>query len=215
MKKTLFIALLTSFITNAQVREKGSVEIQPYAGFSTSKLYSDGGATYKSIVSPSFGVDFEFYFSSKWSLRSGIEFLEIGLKNPTFFDPYSVRNEPKYEERLSNIAVPIHAAVHFGKKRNLYLNFGPTLIYGISYKTTDGLGTDINDIEDRFYGGLGIGVGYKLPINETFSLALDYQSFTRIPEFITYGSETHFYFYGSSALNVKAIINLSSNKESK
>ena len=213
MKKTLFIALMASFAVNAQVREKGSIEIQPFAGFSTSKLYTSDAITHKSIVSPYFGVNAEFYFNSKWSLRTGLEFMQIGSKNPRYFNSgWNNMEEVRYKETFTNIVLPIHATVHFGKKRNLYLNFGPTLTYGISYKTSDGT-VDINDIEDRVYAGLGIGVGYKYPITETISLAADYQNFTRIPEFVDFGNETHYYFYGNSALSIKAIIHLGSKKE--
>ncbi|WLD22942.1 outer membrane beta-barrel protein [Flavobacterium dauae] len=86
MKKTLLVALLISFAANAQVREKGNIEIQPFAGFSTSKLYTSDDVTYKSIVSPYFGVNAEFYFNSKWSLRTGLEFMQIGSKNPRYFN---------------------------------------------------------------------------------------------------------------------------------
>lgn len=212
MKKTLFIALMASFAANAQVREKGSIEIQPFAGFSTSKIYTSDDVTYKSIVSPYFGVNAEFYFTSKWSLRTGLEYMQMGSKDPRFLNPNWNNTQTQSKETFTNITLPIHATVHFGKKRNLYLNFGPTLTYGISYKTSDGT-VNINDIEDRFYAGLGLGVGYKYPITETISLAADYQSFTRIPEFVDFGNETHYFFYGNSALSIKAIIHLGSKNE--
>jgi len=211
MKKILLVALLSTFITNAQVREKGSIELQPFAGFSTSKIYTDDLITYKSIVSPYFGVNFEFYFNSKWSVKTGVEFMQMGAKNPRFLNSGWDNIEEQSKETFTNIALPIHATVHFGKKRNIYLNFGPTLTYGVNYKFQDKtieMTTDINDVKNRFYAGFGVGVGYKYPINETISIAADYQSFIRIPEFIDYGDETHYYFYGNSALNIKAIIKL-------
>ncbi|HUH26238.1 MAG TPA: outer membrane beta-barrel protein [Flavobacterium sp.] len=205
MKKFSLITLLMSLSINAQVRKKGEIEVSPFIGYSTANYYGDVGVLNEAVENPYFGINGDFYLNNRWSIRTGIEYQSMGSKGLTFF--YLLEY---FEEELNFVSLPIHANYHFGKKRNIYLNFGPTLTYGISYKTDDG-SVNINDIRDRFYGGLG--VGYKYPINETFSLAVDYQNFTRIPEFIDYGNETHYYFHGNSALNIKAIIYLGSKKE--
>lgn len=201
MKKTLTLLSFLPLVGFAQVREKGSIELQPFAGFSTSKLYTSQKVNNKNIVSPYFGVNLEYYFSKKWSLKTGLEYLQMGSKS-------SGVQHSQVEERYSNLALPLHASVHLLDNRNLYINFGPTFTYGIKYEDSFGM-DDINNIDQRFYLGIGVGVGYKYPITDKISLGIDYQSFTRIPKFIEFaGTTDYYYMYGNSALNIKAVFQL-------
>ena len=65
------------------------------------------------------GVIGEYYFSNRWSLRSGLVYDSKGSK-------VKLSGE-EYIDKLNYIAVPLHANWHFGSNRNWFLNFGPTL----------------------------------------------------------------------------------------
>jgi len=209
MKKTLFIALLASFVANAQVREKGAVEISPFAGFATSKHYGDFVSDNKSLISATFGVDADFYFNNRWSIKIGAQYQRLGARINTSIGPYSLPNgrDVYAKEKITNLAVPLHASYHFGKKRNWYINFGPTLTYTVAY-AMDNENVNVNDLSRRFDGGLGVGVGYKFIINERFSIAIDHQQYVSIPRFTTFYDTTHYSYDGNSSLNVKAVMNL-------
>lgn len=208
MKKTLFIALMASFAVNAQVREKGDVEIAPFVGFATSKHYGDFVSDNKSLISAAFGVDADFYLNNRWSIKIGAQYQRLGARINTSIGSYLVNDKDVYlKEKISNLAVPLHASYHFGKKRNWYINFGPTLTYTVDY-AMENENINVNDLSRRFDGGLGVGVGYKFIINERFSIAIDHQEYVSVPRFTTFSNTTYYSFDGNSSLNVKAVINL-------
>lgn len=208
MKKTLFITLLASFAVNAQVREKGEIEIAPFVGFATSKHYGDFVNNNKSLISAAFGVDADFYLNNRWSIKIGAQYQRLGARINTSIGSYLVNDKDVYvKEKISNLAVPLHASYHFGKKRNWYINFGPTLTYTVDY-AMENENINVKDLSRRFDGGLGVGVGYKFIINERLSIAIDYQEYVSVPRFTTFSNTTYYSFDGNSSLNVKAVINL-------
>ncbi len=164
MKKSLVLScLLLSFLSFAQVREKGTTELIPTIGSASSNYY--GTSSYMISNSPissvNIGVKGDYFYSSRWSLRSGVLLQKMGSQYPG------------YIEELKYISVPIHANWHFGSTRKWNLNFGPTL--GLLTAATAN-GVDIKSKANGFQYGLHVGIGYKLQLTDKFSILLDYQS---------------------------------------
>ncbi len=84
----------------------------------------------------------------------------------------------EYIDKLNYIAVPLHANWHFGKERNWFLNFGPTLGFLVSAKgDTPGGEIDIKDEVANFDMGLGLGIGYKFEISDNTQFFIQYQGY--------------------------------------
>ena len=172
MNKTLLIlaALITFGYTNAQIKEKGTIEFTPKIG--TSSFFEnneDDSSGYNSGVE--FGATVDYYFNNRWSLRSGLIANKMGGR---------VRDTGDiYEDKLNYLSIPINANWHFGSTRKWNLNFGlsPSFLTSASY-TINGAEKKIstNDIES-FQLGFTYGIGYKIEINKKFGILIDTQFF--------------------------------------
>lgn len=172
MKKTILIAALAMFglaQMNAQ-SEKGDLTLAPQLGLNLSNYSSSEALSNKIRTAFNLGVNAEYYFSDRWSLRSGLFYDSKGTK-------VTVSGED-YIDKLNYIALPIHANWHFGSSRNWFLNFGPTLGFLISAKadTPDGE-FDIKNEVNSFDVGLGLGIGYKFDISDNAKLFIQYQGY--------------------------------------
>jgi len=203
MKKTLLIALLFSCASHAQIREKGEIEVSPFVGFSTSSYYgSTGGIVYEPRYSVYFGVNGDFYLNEKWSIRTGVEYQRFGTTEAKYFG-----DREKIDEKLNFVAVPLHANIHFGKKRNWNINFGPTVAF-LTSANSDGV--DVTQFINPVHVALGAGVGYKFYINDSFGVQLNYQQQFGVNSNFKQGD------FMSSVLggfNVKAVFKLGSKPE--
>lgn len=165
MKKIIcFVILFTGFCAFGQIREKGSIELAPFLGVGIANYYSgDAGSGNESITSVNFGATGDYYFNSRWSLRSALMYQTMGTK---FADT---------EDRLNYITVPVNANWHFGSTRKWHLNFGPSFSFLTKAEATVGGRTfDVKDEIESFQIGLSYGLGYKFQINEKFGLAISY-----------------------------------------
>ena len=74
MKKVLLfaIAILAFSFANAQVREKGTIELLPQIGYSSANYYGEENLNNSSLSSVTFGVGADYFFNNRWSLRSGL-----------------------------------------------------------------------------------------------------------------------------------------------
>lgn len=81
MKKISFtiIAMAIFSLSNAQIKDKGTIEITPKIGSSSFSEYNQGNST-ESNSAVSFGVTTDYYFNNRWSLRSGLIFDKMGGK---------------------------------------------------------------------------------------------------------------------------------------
>src|SRR5690606_34197176 len=142
MKKTLLVALLASFATNAQVRERNDIEVAPFIGINSSNYYGDVSYTSegnKTLYTPVLGVTADFYMNNRWSLRTGLEYQTLGSSVYThaFIDNPQDKNYYRYyyeNEKLNFIVIPIHANIHIGRSRNWHINFGSTVSFMTSGK---------------------------------------------------------------------------------
>lgn len=164
MKKILVLSsLMLGFLSFAQLREKGTTELIPTIGSASSNYYgtSIDMFYYSPISSVNIGVKGDYFYSSRWSLRSGILLQKMGSRYQG------------YSDELKYISVPVNANWHFGSTRKWNLNFGPTFEV-LTSATSNGV--DVKSEANGFQYGLQVGIGYKLQLTDKFSILLDYQS---------------------------------------
>lgn len=170
MKKVLLfaIAILAFSFANAQVREKGTIELLPQIGYSSANYYGEENLNNSSLSSVTFGVGADYFFNNRWSLRSGLHYQTMGSEITS-----------SYEEKLNYLTIPVNANWHFGSTRKWNLNFGPSFGFLMSAK---GGGEDIKDLANTFQFGLAYGIGYKIQVNEKFSILIDFQGMSGLSE---------------------------------
>ena len=191
MKKSLALLALTAFsFTNAQIKEKGTIEITPKIG--NSRFFEsneDDASGYNSGVE--FGATIDYYFNNRWSLRSGLIFQKMGGRskvklsdiNPSiidFFDPsFNPNSSITVEDKFNYVSIPVNANWHFGSTRKWNLNFGlsPSFLTSANI-VINGIKSKIpkSDIES-FQLGFSYGIGYKIEITKKFGLLIDVQFF--------------------------------------
>ncbi|RVT77476.1 porin family protein [Flavobacterium sufflavum] len=171
MKKVILsvLAVFAFGFANAQLREKGEIEIVPQIGVISANYYGgESGDGNSAITSASFGVGANYFFNDRWSLLSGLIYQPMGTEFSGFKD------ELKY------VTIPVNASWHFGSTRKWNLNFGPSIGFLTSAKTSDG--DDFKDEMNSTQIGLNVGIGYKIEISDNFSLLIDYQSLTGLTD---------------------------------
>ncbi|MEP5338264.1 MAG: porin family protein [Algibacter sp.] len=200
MRKLLMFAVIALLgLTNLTAQsDSGDFTIAPQVGLNLSNYTSSESLNNKIRTSFNAGVIAEYYFSDRWSFRSGFIYDSKGTK----------LGEPGdgYIDKLNYIALPIHANWHFGSNRNWFLNFGPTLGVLISAKADVPSGEiDIKDDVESFDAGLGLGIGYKFDIANDTQLYFHYQGYNG---FISVIDADLSLFNATSALNVGVIFQL-------
>ncbi|NHM04607.1 porin family protein [Flavobacterium celericrescens] len=170
MKKILLsaIALLAFGFAEAQNREKGAIELIPQIGYSSANYYGEEDFDSNTISGVTFGVGADYFFNDRWSLRSGLHYQKMGAKGTG-----------GYEEKLNYLTLPVNANWHFGSTRKWNLNFGPSFSMLMSAENNFG---DIKDEANSFQLGLAYGIGYKIEVNEKFSILIDMQGITGLTE---------------------------------
>ena len=172
MKKIIALGiLLTSTLAFSQIRVKKDIELAPQIGTATSNYYGDAKLNNDPISSVNLGVNADYFFNSRWSLRSGLFFQTMGSK---YSDGYF-----NYKETLKYVTIPLNANWHFGSTRKWYLNFGPSFGFLTSAENN---GEDIKDKAESFQLGLNVGIGYKIEVSKDFSILIDYQGMSGLTE---------------------------------
>lgn len=169
MKRNLLLSVigLLSFLSmNAQF-EKGDITLSPQLGVNFTR-YNSPDVNFNLLTTISIGVAGDYYFSDRWSFKSGLGFYNMGAE-----DAYGIM------DKLSYVSVPMNANYHFGKRRNWYLNFGPNMHFLVNAesKFPDGSTMDIKNSVTGFDIGLGLGIGYTFNVSENFKMFLDYQGY--------------------------------------
>jgi len=169
MKKVFLtaVAIFGFAFANAQNREKGTVELIPQVGYLSANYYGEN-ITNDPISSVSFGIGGDYFFNDRWSLRSGLLYQSMG----TQFSGY--------EEKLNYITLPVNVNWHFGSTRKWNLNFGPSIGFLMSAENNNG--ADLKDVVNSTQIGLNYGIGYKIEVNENFSILVDFQGMTGLSE---------------------------------
>lgn len=179
MKKITFsiIAIFVFNLSNAQIKEKGTIEITPKIGNSSFSEYNGDKST-DSNSGVELGVTGDYYFNDRWSLRTGLVFDKMGGKysiSTTDYDPSSPYITYYYEDKLNYLSIPINANWHFGSTRKWNLNFGLSPSFLLSDKVNN---TKIpSNALEPFQLGMSFGIGYKIGITEKFGILIDSQWF--------------------------------------
>ena len=197
MKKNLLplIALVSFTFANAQIKEKGTIEITPKIGYSSFSENNEGENT-DSNSGVAFGATADYYFSNRWSLRSGLSFNKMGGEYPS--------EGVIWEDKLNYLSIPINANWHFGSTRKWNLNFGVSPSFLLNAEVND---IEIsNDVIKSFQLGLTFGIGYKIEITEKFGILLDYQLFSGLTN-INNASSSNITNIGDS-FNIGGVIEL-------
>lgn len=172
--KTILLSLatlLTIGFANAQVKEKGTIEITPKIGKSSFVEYNEDEDSTKSNSGIEFGATADYYFNNRWSLRSGLIFDKMGGK-------YEFEGN-RYEDKLNYLSVPINANWHFGSTRKWNLNFGLSPSFLTDAKVSEnGYTANIpKNVIESFQLGFTFGIGYKIEITQKFGILIDAQFF--------------------------------------
>lgn len=166
MKKLFFaLSFMGTLMVSAQ-SDKGDFTLSPQIGVNFSTYASE--ASFKSRTSFAGGAIVEYYFSDRWSLRSGMLYDQMGAKDGG-----------NNIDKLNYLTIPLNANWHFGKNRNWFLNFGAAIavLANADSELSDGTKIDIKDSVSSTDVGLAVGIGYKFDINENLQLVVDYQGF--------------------------------------
>ncbi len=176
--------------------DSGDFTIAPQAGLNLSNYTSNENLNNKIRTAFNVGVIAEYYFSNRWSLRSGLIYDSKGTK--------VTESGQDYVDKLNYIALPLHANWHFGSNRNWFLNFGPTIGFLASAKADTPNGEfDIQDDLKSFDAGLGVGIGYKFEIADNTQFYIQYQGYNG---FISIIDADFNLFNATSAFNVGVIL---------
>lgn len=172
MKKLLLslVALAAFGFANAQIKEKGTIEITPKIGTSSFTEYTDKDTgKYNSGVE--FGATVDYYFNNRWSLRSGLISDKMGTRN---YDAGDV-----YEDELNYLSIPINANWHFGSTRKWNLNFGlsPSFLTSAKFVNNETIMNIPKSAIESFQLGFTYGIGYKIEINKKFGVLIESQWF--------------------------------------
>lgn len=172
MKKIFyFLLFLLPFLSTSQIREKGTVELTPIVGVSTSYHIHSVFFGSSSVADIQLGVYGDYFFNDKWSFRSGLLYQGMGTEKI-----YFALFRSDYSERTNYITLPITMSFHFGSTRKWYVNYGVSVGALTSAKADYYDGNeyvDIKDIAKPIQVGLNGGIGYKFEISKKFSIAID------------------------------------------
>lgn len=172
MKKVFLslLALVTFGFANAQIKEKGVIEITPKIGTSSFGEFTErDNSDYNSGVE--LGATVDYYFNNRWSLRSGLIADKMGSRN---HDAGNI-----YEDELNYLSIPVNANWHFGSTRKWNLNFGlsPSFLTSAKFNENGTKTTISKNAIESFQLGFTYGIGYKIGINEKFGILIDAQFF--------------------------------------
>ncbi|MGO4820047.1 MULTISPECIES: porin family protein [unclassified Flavobacterium] len=187
------VALATFGLSNAQMKEKGTLEITPKIGISSYAEYDNNNHT-DSNSGVAFGVTTDYYFNNRWSLRSGVSFDKMGGE-------YQFNGT--IEDKINYISIPVNANWHFGSTRKWNLNFGLSPSF-LTSATTEGV--DIKDGLESFQLGLSYGIGYKIEVTPKFGVLIDMQLFSGLTNI---SADRNFDYRNSGGgFNVGAVLEL-------
>jgi hypothetical protein len=159
--KLLITAILFSTFGFSQNREKGTIELTPTIGYASANYYGENVINNDAISSVTFGVNGDYFFNDRWSLRTALAYQTMGTQFSS------------YKEELKYLTIPVNANWHFGSTRKWNLNFGPSIGFIMSAKNNQG--GEFKELINPTQFGFNFGIGYKIEINDDFSILIDHQ----------------------------------------
>jgi len=170
MKLSLIIIFLFCLTINSQAQDQLTLDY-PTKG---DKFYGLSIGSFKSSITgdnlvnienigalSNYGASFVFerFKSKNWSFKTGVTYDRKGWQSIAGFS----------RTRINYLTVPILTTWHFGKKRRLYIHFGPYAGYLLSANVYSGLSSNSEPISftgnfKTFDFGLDLGIGLRIPI---------------------------------------------------
>lgn len=200
-KLLTILALSTLAFSNAQIKEKGTIEITPKIGVSSFAEVTNDGQT-GATTGLALAATADYYFNNRWSLRTGFSIDKMGSK--------TVLSGGNFEDKLNYFSVPVNANWHFGSTRKWNLNFGLSSSYLTSAKTVKiGVQEDIpkTAIKSVQYG-ISYGIGYKIEVNKKFGILIDAQFFSGLTDINNTAYIAGSYKNAGGGYNLGAVIQL-------
>ena len=166
MKKlVVFIALAFMSISQmqAQAQEAGATELGAIGGVSFATVSDIQGNGADARVSFNFGGSFEYYFSDRWGIKTGLIYDSKGWADG-FVESFDNTGNPQIataDFKLNYLTIPVMANWHFGSTRKWYLNFGGYAGFLLNAEET-AFGNDVKDGLSSTDLGLALGIGLSL-----------------------------------------------------
>ena len=168
MKSPLYLILFILVIGSSAYGQdeadwpvKGDSEIGIILGLNVAQVY--GSDIESDLVDYSsgllLGVSYDYYFSSKWSLKAILNYDQKGFEALGLVDT-----------NFDYLTIPINANWHFGKRKRWYLNFGPYIGFLLA---ADVEGDDIKDQLESTDLGFNTGIGVKIPIGDNLMFFIE------------------------------------------
>ena len=155
----LILFYFFSTIMYSQADEKQTMVLTAKIGYSHF-YYEVSGHPSRTLNSINFGLLGDYYLNRTWSIQTGLLYQKMGGKTSI------VKFEVEY------INVPINMNWHFGKTKGWNLNFGIIQSFRANNSMAqDILGADIKKEQTS----LNLGLGYRIRLNNTIGILLDYQ----------------------------------------
>ena len=138
MKTIIFTAFVLFFTAQsfAQINQQNDITIAPHIGLALSTYSASENVSYDLRTSLAVGAGVEYFFSDRWSLRSGL-----------IYAPMGAEDDFNNVDKLNYLQIPLNANWHFGSNRNWYLNFGfaGNILLSANAEFSDGTETDLED----------------------------------------------------------------------
>lgn len=169
MIKKILLAALVVISTN-YISAQTKIGLKGGLGFANAKYtYGTSTDTYKSIVTPNFGLTLDFKGSESFNIQSGLMFNGMGGKETESYNGETFT----YRVNLNYLSIPLLAKFKFGE--GFYGYAGPQLSFLLSAKEKYDGGTDDLKNELKGSGVFGLfGLGYSL--NDKFGLYGEYMA---------------------------------------
>ncbi len=197
-----FGLLMNSLLCNCQTREKGNIELTPIIGYSASYQLDSFLFGASSVSGIQLGIYGNYFFSNRWSLRSGLLYQKMGTNNVDFS---IFTNE--YSERTNYVTVPLSVNYHFGTERNWYLNYGLAVGFltnaEADYNNGNGF-VDINNLANSTQFGINGGIGYKFKLSPKFLMVVENSNLIGLTESTEQRNGKNFYM----SFNIGAVFKI-------
>ncbi len=193
---------MNSLLCNCQTREKGNIELTPIIGYSASYQLDSFLFGASSVSGIQLGIYGNYFFSNRWSLRSGLLYQKMGTNNVDFS---IFTNE--YSERTNYVTVPLSVNYHFGTERNWYLNYGLAVGFltnaEADYNNGNGF-VDINNLANSTQFGINGGIGYKFKLSPKFLMVVENSNLIGLTESTEQRNGKNFYM----SFNIGAVFKI-------
>lgn len=174
MKKIYFtILVLLGCYGFANAQKTNTTEFGVGVGYNGSYVTDQSNNHSDPIGGLNVGLSADHYFSDRWSIKAKLVYDQKGWANGFVTTPSGATiNNVDY--KLTYLTVPVMANWHFGRTRNWYLNFGPYVGFLLNATESSNIVTDTKSFFNSTDGGLALGIGIKIPMNEKTNFFIEY-----------------------------------------